>query len=398
MRIGLVTPSWPGGATANGIATAVAHLEEGLREIGHDVTIIPHVHADEADPRVLNLPAPRDWTLLEKINRRLGRNTAAVPIRAEQMTQAIQHAVQTRGIEALIMEESNGIAAMVQENIAIPVVMTLHGPYVLHVKLHHDDPRSYTIRKRIQREATAFHGCSGITSPSNDVLARMTSLYGTPKNPHIVIPNPVPTQHRMSASDIRNKLHKLLFIGRFDLHKGGDVVIKAFEEVAAKDEEATLTFVGPDSGVAMPDGSTQFIETALDALPLGVRARVQYQGQMTKPDIEALRYDHGIAIVASRYETFAYTALEAMSCGVPTVATSVGGLAENVHDMKTGLLVPSEDPTAMADACLRLINDPDLAVTLGAQAHEAVTTQFSPAKVARDTEAFIKQILSQGGR
>jgi glycosyltransferase involved in cell wall biosynthesis len=104
---------------------------------------------------------------------------------------------------------------------------------------------------------------------------------------------------------------------------------------------------------------------------------------------------HGITLIASRYENFPYAALEALSCGAPTVATAVGGVPEIVEDEISGLLVPSGDPEAMAKACLRLIADPDLAVRLGAKGRTEVVDRFQPETIAKDVEALVQQVLNK---
>jgi glycosyltransferase involved in cell wall biosynthesis len=392
MRIGLVTPSWPGNSTANGIATAVTHLAAGLRDIGHEITVIPLTQTSDENPGVINLPHARDWSLFEKLSRRLGFDIATVRIRAEQVTGAVLQAIRTRGIEVLIMEETQGIAGAIQLKVPIPVILTLHGPHELHIHLHPAERDTYYTRQRIKREFKAFHGCAGVTAPSQDVLDRTISIYGRPPGPTAVIANPIHSLQPLGAEAIRTRIRNILFIGRYDLHKGGDTVIAAFRTIASQDDEARLTLVGPDRGIARPDGTMQHIDEALDALPDGIRSRIDYRGQMDKNDIELLRYSHGMAMIGSRYETFGYTALEALSCGMPTVATAVGGIPEIIRDMKTGLLVRAEAPEALAQACLRLMGDPELAVRLGAQAHQEVLTRYAPERIARETEAFIQEV------
>jgi len=210
-----------------------------------------------------------------------------------------------------------------------------------------------------------------------------------------VIGNPVPVLTRLDDKAIRDNLTKLLFVGRFDLHKGGDVVLEAFVEIAKKNPIAQLTFVGPDTGVSIDHGKCQYINTVLDDLPVAIRERIDYRGQLTKSEIEALRYEHGIAIVASRYETFGYTAFEAMSCGMPLVTTAAGGLPEYISNELDGLIVADNDAKALADACLRYLDDPDLAVRIGAQAHKTIQDRLSPAQVARQTEAFVRLVQKE---
>ena len=70
-------------------------------------------------------------------------------------------------------------------------------------------------------------------------------------------------------------------------------------------------------------------------------------------------------VLPSHYESFGMVALEAMACGIPVVASRVGGLQTTVRDGVTGLLVPDHDPAALAGALDRLLGDPDLRFRLG---------------------------------
>jgi glycosyltransferase involved in cell wall biosynthesis len=82
-----------------------------------------------------------------------------------------------------------------------------------------------------------------------------------------------------------------------------------------------------------------------------------------------------------------------MSAGSAVVSTRVGGCAEVLHDGETGLLVPPEDAQALADACLRLLGDPDLALRLGQAAQTDVAARFSPETIAREVVAFLAPLV-----
>ena len=75
--------------------------------------------------------------------------------------------------------------------------------------------------------------------------------------------------------------------------------------------------------------------------------------------------------------------MEAMVAGIPTVATDTGGIPELVVDGSTGVLVPQQSATALADAIARLGADPELAGQLGAAGAEHVRTEFDAAAIAR---------------
>jgi glycosyltransferase involved in cell wall biosynthesis len=69
--------------------------------------------------------------------------------------------------------------------------------------------------------------------------------------------------------------------------------------------------------------------------------------------------------------------MEAMACGLPAVSTRLVGIPDLVRDMETGLLVEPGEPAALADALVRLIDDPDLAAALAAKGREHVVDKFS---------------------
>ena len=75
-----------------------------------------------------------------------------------------------------------------------------------------------------------------------------------------------------------------------------------------------------------------------------------------------------VCLVPSRTESFGLVALEAAACGTPVVAASVGGLRSIVGDGETGLLVEGRDPLEWATAVALLLDDRDLAATMGARA------------------------------
>ena len=78
--------------------------------------------------------------------------------------------------------------------------------------------------------------------------------------------------------------------------------------------------------------------------------------------------------------------------GMATVATAAGALPEILSDGETGLVVPPEDPEALAEACLRLTADPGLAARLGANAHGDAAARFAPDEIARQTMDFIREV------
>ena len=151
--------------------------------------------------------------------------------------------------------------------------------------------------------------------------------------------------------------------------KGIDVLISAARLVCNEFPEAVFLVVGR---VLEPETMAALL-TLVRSLHL--ERSIQFVGEMTNP-FPVLRASN-VFCLPSRNEGFSNALIEAMGCGLPCVATRVGGNAEAVQEGKSGYLVASEDSEAMADRILRLLRDPVMAQRMGETARETVKARFS---------------------
>jgi D-inositol-3-phosphate glycosyltransferase len=160
----------------------------------------------------------------------------------------------------------------------------------------------------------------------------------------------------------------LLFVGRLTPIKGLETLLRALAVLKADGLGATrvtLLVVGGVKGD--PTDSARLRRLAQD---LGVGAWVDFRGpqpQNVLPDYFAAA---DLCVMPSRHESFGMVALEAMACGVPVIASRVGGLPVTVQDGATGLLVAEGDVGALAGAIVGLLRDKPRRLALGAQAVE----------------------------
>ncbi len=153
-------------------------------------------------------------------------------------------------------------------------------------------------------------------------------------------------------------------IARHDPVKGLDVLIDAMPLIP--DVRLVLIGSGPE---------TQSLRDRCDRL--GVADRVEFRDVPWNESAADHLASFDLFVLPSRDEGFPVTIMEAMLAGIPVVATDVGSVRESVDDGTTGLVVPPEDPAALAEAIRRLIDDPAMRTSLGAEARRRGVERFT---------------------
>ncbi len=181
---------------------------------------------------------------------------------------------------------------------------------------------------------------------------------------------------------------RLLVMGRAVAEKGFDIALAAFDTVRRRRPDARLTVAG--SGHAMPELRQQAVDR-------GVADGVDFLGWIEPSAIPELINRASLVLVPSRWEEpFGLVALEAAQMGRPVVATDVGGLGEVVAHGETGLLVPREDPAAMAEAIVTLLADPERMQAMGQAGRERAATMFAFERMVDAYDALYAQVTAGG--
>jgi glycosyltransferase involved in cell wall biosynthesis len=176
-------------------------------------------------------------------------------------------------------------------------------------------------------------------------------------------------------------------VGRLEWRKGQDVLLAAAERLRARRPAPQLLVVG--------DGPTA-AELRRQAAALGVADAVRFTG--TLDDVRPALAAMDVFVLPSREEGMSNALMEAMAAGRPIVATDVGGNGEVLDRGRLGLLVPSDDAIALADAVGTLLDDPPRAVALGSAARGVVTARWGARSMVAALEAFYDRRLAAHGR
>jgi len=174
----------------------------------------------------------------------------------------------------------------------------------------------------------------------------------------------------------------LLFLGQHRYYKGVDDLIRAMPQLDAR------LLIGGDGPM-----TTAWQRLASE---LNVMDRVQFLGRMADADLPGLYASADVFVLPAnaRAEAFGKVLLEAMAAGLPCVTTEVGtGTSFVVQDGVSGLVVPPQNPQALATAVNALLANPHLRRQMGAAGRKRVQSEFTPALMVSRVNAVYEKIL-----
>jgi glycosyltransferase involved in cell wall biosynthesis len=173
---------------------------------------------------------------------------------------------------------------------------------------------------------------------------------------------------------------RLLVVSRLVERKGIGNVITAMAELPGAE---LVVAGGPPAAELAGDPEARRL-TAL-AERLGVARRVRLLGRVGQGDLPALYRSADLVVNVPWYEPFGIVPLEAMACGVPVVASAVGGLVDTVVDGVNGVHVPPRRPGLVAAAVAGLLADPERRAALGATGARRARRRYGWDRIARST-------------
>jgi glycosyltransferase involved in cell wall biosynthesis len=243
--------------------------------------------------------------------------------------------------------------AMVARRFGLPVVVQVH-----------ELPRPGAKRTLTLRAAAKTADVLVVVSETVDRIVRPHAG----DTPVLVAYNGVPASPRGQRSSTSPTVGS---IGTVCRTKGTDVFLEAAALARRRCPELRFEHIG-QSGLDEDIEFERRVSTLVSSAELG--DAVSLLGR--RPAAEGLdRWE--IFVLASRQDAFPLATLEAMAAGVPVIATDVGGLAEQIDHLESGVLVPPESPSTLADWIVRLHEDRDLRERLASAAASRVLDRFT---------------------
>lgn len=206
--------------------------------------------------------------------------------------------------------------------------------------------------------------------------------YGIGQDNRIVaIHNAMPDTDEMACPGATDVVPRIVMVARLDDQKDHKTLFHALS--GATDCEWRLDLVG--------DGP---LEQPLRALSeqLGISERTNFLG--LRNDVGSIMAKASIFVLASNWEGFPRSILEAMRAGLPVIASAVGGTSESVHDGVTGFVVPRGDAGALNEKLSLLMRSPELRKELGAAGKAEFEARFRFDRMARETLSVYRNVLA----
>jgi len=276
-------------------------------------------------------------------------------------------------------------------NYAYPLMIRYRTPARLYT-VHNLAEKDLGLRTAPIVRALAFRYRFGKVVPvaiAEEVRASIQRLYGYPDPP--LIPNGIPTDEYAPNPDTRAQWRQahgiepratvVTHIGRFAFQKNHALLVEAFAQVRSNAPLYLLLVGGGELENAVRE----------QVAALGLESRVRFLG--IRADVADILRASDAFVLSSRWEGNPMSVMEAMAAGLPVVSTAVGGVPELVREGETGLLVPSEDTGALAQAIQALVDNPARRQAMGAAARQHAIAHFDIRHTVRGYEQLYEALL-----
>ncbi len=274
--------------------------------------------------------------------------------------------------------------------LGVPVVQTFHALGV--VKHRHQGRRDTSPAERIATERHLLAAVDHVVATCSDEVFELVRMGGDPHRMSVV-PCGVDVSRFCpeGASEARHRgLRRIVVVSRLVERKGVGNVIAALPDVPSCD---LVVAGGGEAADLGRDPEVQRLHRL--ARHHGVADRVHLRGRVARHDLPALYRSADLVVCVPWYEPFGIVPLEAMACGVPVVASAVGGLVDTVVDGVTGVLVRPREVAPLAHAINTLLDDLELRRAMGAAACERARAGYTWEQVADASLAVYTNELSR---
>ena len=262
--------------------------------------------------------------------------------------------------------------------------------------------KKFNFERRIVDELNIFKSVAAQSVTTEVQEEKIAELYDwTAENIVVISPGvdvhtfqPLAPSERRQETDLADSY--IFCLSRIDTNKGHDFLLHAFDLVRKKAPTTHLVIGG---GSPTPGERELGVKAMMEGIidEKGMHDNVSIVGYVPDEMLVPYYRQAEMFVLPSLFEPFGMTALEAMACGTPVVASRLGGIRTVITSEENGLLVDPSDPAEFAEAIVRLLRDESLGERLGEAGRETIIRQYSWEAIAERHIAFYRKFMPGRG-
>ena len=410
----------PARTPPGGIGTYVANISRLLAEAGETVHVVterwagaPHAVEERCAGRLIIHRVALDGSAAgDALGRRdpLAQREAEAFARSDfpaqyfslQAASLIERLVAREGIDVIEAQEWEAPLYYFQLRRAVglgparrpPCIVQLHSPTEFLFQHNEWDlgRPDYLPMKRL--EDYSIGAADALLCPSRYLAGQASAHYGVATDAIDVIPYPLGAFTALDRSPDVWANGPICYVGRLEPRKGVIEWVEAAVSLAQADRTVVFEFIGAD----LPYTAATSIRGHLDTIiPAPLKSRFVFHGSQPHDALPRYLARARAAVVPSRWENYPNTCIEAMSTGLPVIASRDGGMVEMIEDGRTGWLAPVRGAVGLADALARaLAASPARRAAMGEAAAATVRQLCDADRIVERHIDFRRRVADRG--
>lgn len=390
MHVCLLMPGYPPENHSWGIGTYAKNLVAALTHENHRCTVVS---------RSLNQIATEDTGRYGEHIIRIPTNISfnnTYPIDLSDFAKRIVPIINTvykkKQFDILLVADWGGEACFILEaEKEYPVVVTLHTPSFMSEKWNPEAPPYLSVKtKKLEKEL--LYKAKYVLAPNKEIL----DIYASFLNPEAIIkicrfPTIVDEaiDNTVNISMDNNNLI-ITCAGRVENRKGQQILLEALEKFCSTDVIPWhLYLIGPDT----PKNNGTYIQWLKKNMSFELKRKVTFTGALEHSHVIKYFASSYLVVVPSLFESFGYVATEALSQGIPVVASCTGGLKDIIIDKFNGILVEPGNPKQLGNTIYKLLTDKTLYLQLRENTYKDFLKRLSMNIVAFKYSSILSEFI-----
>jgi len=258
------------------------------------------------------------------------------------------------------------------KNVDVPVIASCHHTWWQQANYIKSQ---FWKRVFIPLERLTYEKVDKIICASRDSKSILAKKYGILSEKILIIPNGTDTKKFYTITNLGKIPNSLLYVGRIDKRKGLNFLLKSLQVVSKEIPDIQLFVVGTGKQLKR---LKRFVKKQ------NLKKNIEFLGMISDEDLNRWYNKVQCVVVPSVFEGFGLTAVEAMSCGTPVIATDVDALRDVIEDGVNGLLVKYNDVEALSGKILYLLKNKTEQLKLSITGKKKVQDIYNWSIISRD--------------